>query len=500
MKNLSLYFLTVLIAMFAIGCDDDPDDPTNPDVTDPPIASFQFAIDDNDYSTVAFTNFSQNADEYAWDFGDSNSSTEENPVHTYAAGGTYTVVLTATSGSESATFSQTFDIVDPGESARLLHGGSSKTWRLFREGVSMSVGPNADDQSWWPGLENDGTRPCMYAHEFTFTSDGQYIFDDKGMYWAEFGLFNNVDGCTMNQDEGCYDSTNGMLNACGDDVSTWASGTHQYAYDPSLGTLTLTGDGAWIGIPKLATTAETLTPQTSVTPQISIEEFVGYDVMTVVYDYGSIYWPIKYASYSDASLEPELDDTPPVVDVFGEDLPDITPDELFRSFASADASEWILLDTITSGSGIEFGVDDPADASAAKVGLFTRAETAYQELQFQTAPDKSDVLFDNLSTITLDVYLPSSNVYSEGGLTKDVNIGIADRSEVQEWWTDNTVYTNDGADIAFDQWVTLTYDLTVPNGGSNPKERSSYDMFFISIGGGGHSVGGTFYVRNFRIN
>jgi PKD repeat protein len=33
---------------------------------------------------------------YLWDFGDTNTSTEENPSHTYASSGTYTVILTVT--------------------------------------------------------------------------------------------------------------------------------------------------------------------------------------------------------------------------------------------------------------------------------------------------------------------------------------------------------------------------------------------------------------------
>ncbi|MGC9025467.1 MAG: PKD domain-containing protein, partial [Chloroflexia bacterium] len=45
---------------------------------------------------VTFTNASQNATSYLWDFGDGITSTLSNPVHTYASGGTYTVTLTAT--------------------------------------------------------------------------------------------------------------------------------------------------------------------------------------------------------------------------------------------------------------------------------------------------------------------------------------------------------------------------------------------------------------------
>ncbi|QCK14471.1 PKD domain-containing protein [Mangrovivirga cuniculi] len=55
---------------------------------------------------VAFTNESQNATGYTWDFGDGNTSTETNPVHTYAAEGTYTVTLTATDGTDEAVSTQ----------------------------------------------------------------------------------------------------------------------------------------------------------------------------------------------------------------------------------------------------------------------------------------------------------------------------------------------------------------------------------------------------------
>jgi PKD repeat protein len=45
--------------------------------------------------TVSFTNTSQNATEYLWNFGDNTTSTEKDPVHTYAAAGTYSVQLSS---------------------------------------------------------------------------------------------------------------------------------------------------------------------------------------------------------------------------------------------------------------------------------------------------------------------------------------------------------------------------------------------------------------------
>lgn len=45
-------------------------------------------------NTVQFTNTTQNAANYSWDFGDGTTSIQENPAHTYPAGGSYNVKLT----------------------------------------------------------------------------------------------------------------------------------------------------------------------------------------------------------------------------------------------------------------------------------------------------------------------------------------------------------------------------------------------------------------------
>jgi len=63
--------------------------------------------------TVSFVNASLRGDSYSWDFGDSNSSTDENPTHTYAADGTYTVTLTVTNGAGSDETSQDITVMEP---------------------------------------------------------------------------------------------------------------------------------------------------------------------------------------------------------------------------------------------------------------------------------------------------------------------------------------------------------------------------------------------------
>ena len=71
----------------------------------PPEANFSYASSIDDFRTINFSNLSDEATTFAWDFGDGNTSTETNPTFTFEAGeGTYPVTLTASDalGAESS--------------------------------------------------------------------------------------------------------------------------------------------------------------------------------------------------------------------------------------------------------------------------------------------------------------------------------------------------------------------------------------------------------------
>ena len=85
---LSLLFLFSILLIHRCGDDKSL-------TVDAPNARFTFEIDTDDPLTVVFTNASLNATSYSWDFGGDGISTETSPTHTFSAGGSYNVMLTA---------------------------------------------------------------------------------------------------------------------------------------------------------------------------------------------------------------------------------------------------------------------------------------------------------------------------------------------------------------------------------------------------------------------
>lgn len=508
MINLKTNLITKMMLWSLIGsigflasCKEDPVEPPAD-----PNASFSKVISATNYLEVQFTNQSQNATTYSWDFGDGSAlSTETDPLHLFTAAGTYTVTLTATnSAGTSDDFSEAMTITDPDAALKLLTGDVSKTWKLYRVGTAASLGPNAGNPAgWWAGVGNDdGIRPCLFEQTFTYHLDGSFVFDDMSVFWGENDPFG-----TTPQHEICFvpDATT-MVNKDGADVSAWGSGSHTFTYDASAGEVVLTGMGAWMGFVHTIGMPDKYSnvPTASRSFNIDIVEETGYDLMTLTYDYGDGdaggdgLWTAMYVNYSNSALEPAIVTEPPVVAC--DPLTVQSPVELSRTFASDAAGEFVLLDTITSGSGIIYGADDPDVPSDPKVGKFIRnVNVNFQELQFQISPEANDINFENITTVSMDVYLPSTNDYT-GALNDNVIIGLGETTCPPDWWTDNIEYTTEG--VAKDTWVTLTYDITAPTfvakpeNGASPKERNDLDMIYINIGGGNHGVGAEFYVRN----
>lgn len=98
-----------------------------------PNADFSFTAVSNQ---VSFNNTSSNAISYTWDFGDGNTSTMINPIHTYSNSGTYLVTLTAEKCGVTSTFNQTININVLG-TANL--GENNVTWSIYPNPLSSTL-------------------------------------------------------------------------------------------------------------------------------------------------------------------------------------------------------------------------------------------------------------------------------------------------------------------------------------------------------------------------
>ncbi|MFW6302534.1 MAG: PKD domain-containing protein, partial [Bacteroidales bacterium] len=87
----------------------------SPDI--PPTAAFSAAETSNCNGIIQFQDESSLAESWSWDFGDGNTSTLQNPLHTYDADGTYTVTLTVSNahGSDDTTMTDYITIDMPDE-------------------------------------------------------------------------------------------------------------------------------------------------------------------------------------------------------------------------------------------------------------------------------------------------------------------------------------------------------------------------------------------------
>ena len=87
-----------------------------------PVANFGVSsptVDLNNDPTIQFTDASDNAESWDWNFGDGTRSTEQNPSHTYTALGEYLVSLTVTSSNGcTASVIETVQVVDASSSTK----------------------------------------------------------------------------------------------------------------------------------------------------------------------------------------------------------------------------------------------------------------------------------------------------------------------------------------------------------------------------------------------
>jgi PKD repeat protein len=150
-------------------------------VNQPPVANFTFSCNG---LACSFTSTSSDPDgsitAYSWTFGDGTSSTAQNPSHTYAAGGTYTVKLTVTDNRGATASASKSVTVNQPPVANFTFSCNGLTCSF----TSTSSDPDGSitAYSWTFG---DGTSSTAQNPSYTYAAGGTYtvkltVTDNRG--------------------------------------------------------------------------------------------------------------------------------------------------------------------------------------------------------------------------------------------------------------------------------------------------------------------------------
>lgn len=165
-NNSNLLFLKAcVLMMFLFGQCTKKEDPKPI-----PIASFSFSGENQTApAIVSFSNSSQHASSFVWEFGDGQSSTEQNPKHTYTKGGTFTIKLTAIGEGGSNKSEKTITISSIFISAGFYISGDNQTVPAKVNFFNSSY--NSESYKWEFG---DGGTSTEKEPSYTYTKAGTF--------------------------------------------------------------------------------------------------------------------------------------------------------------------------------------------------------------------------------------------------------------------------------------------------------------------------------------
>lgn len=130
-----------------------------------PVAAF--SIDDQGNGAFSFTDQSTNGPTFwSWDFGDETISTEQNPTHTYATPGDYTVCLTAGNDAGSDTNCQDITAV--------LAPVAAFDFDIQGAGLVRFTDRSTNEPVSWNWDFGDGNTSEEQNPEHTYAEDGEY--------------------------------------------------------------------------------------------------------------------------------------------------------------------------------------------------------------------------------------------------------------------------------------------------------------------------------------
>ncbi|MCK4663813.1 MAG: PKD domain-containing protein [Bacteroidales bacterium] len=166
MKKFILTSLSIVLLVFILinSCKKPEDD------TPQPTACFsasttQAAVGE----VITFTNCSQNAVSYSWQFGDGSQSTEVNPTHSYSSTGSFVVNLRVANGDKNDQITVTITVTAAGPTACF---NPSTTTASTGESITFTnCSQNATSYSWAFG---DGATSTATSPSHSYSSAGTY--------------------------------------------------------------------------------------------------------------------------------------------------------------------------------------------------------------------------------------------------------------------------------------------------------------------------------------
>ncbi|MEL6672248.1 MAG: hypothetical protein AAFR61_08640 [Bacteroidota bacterium] len=277
-----IYIVGLLSLMLAC----QPFVPEKTELGPPPTPTFEILTTSNSNDFI-LQNTTEGGFLAQWDLGQLGKFEGQEVEINIPFKGTYEITLLVfnSGGHATATKSLTVDQDDPNACSgnfRLLTGCGEKVWKIAPEPGALHVGPNLTD-TWWGNNEGDVTaRECHFNDEYIFRSNGEFEYDNKGDFWADSDGSGAIFPPALGLSVGCHPSSDWP-----DAFKSWDSGLHGFSVTNS--TITVSGEGAWIGLYKIGTSGEVGTPQTSVTLNI---DSLTEDRMVLYADYGGVVWRI----------------------------------------------------------------------------------------------------------------------------------------------------------------------------------------------------------------
>jgi uncharacterized protein (TIGR02145 family) len=351
-------------------------------------------------------------------------------------------------------------IQDDADELTKLAGETSKTWKLLRDvstgNYPLQVGPYDRSTIWWAmGLNNNelAIRPCMLNDEWTFGRDGSMVFDAKGDYWAEGGVFEPANICA---------STDNMVGPNNEDQSAWGNGSHTYQLmtgsEPKLKVI---GNGAYLGLCKVGTDYEFDVPQDSVrydlvslydgtTDTLIVES--NYYFAPGDSQYGA-YWRFVLVHYDDPNDEPPIPSNPPTAGF------SYSSDGLTATF------------TNTSLFGETFHWDFGDGATSTELNpVHTYAVDGFYAVTLIAYNSSGEDSYSQTIAITT------------GDLTEEILVGGAWRIPV----SNHSIYVGSGMG-SDNWWITPLANLDGTNVGTPDDWSCMVDDDFIFSAGGGYA-------------